>query len=300
MCPRRYRELMYKVVDGRASDAETAELRAHLSKCKSCTGIFERVRALDSLLREGMSERRFDGLWEQVSHRLRRRRVAWYIRVGAVAAAAALLLGFILFPLSSTIRTPAFAEGRLLLEHEGSVAKVPSGTALPEGAVVRNPGEGVVSLKTRKGSRLFLGVESALRLLEDEKHFSVCLLSGQIRVKVNHEPLKVVCNGVEVSVCGTDFVVRRYGAGIEVEVFEGKVEFKAEGKVVYLKAGETGFARWGQAPFKPERQTQLKKPSLPLTAHLPEKPVSLSPQGKPPTPLDLPVPKPPRPNEEQD
>jgi len=295
MCPERFRELMYKVVDGRATEAEAAELKEHLASCRVCAAVFERVRILDSLLREGMSSRGFEGVWDNVRRRVRARRLVWYLRVGAVAAAAAVLIGFLIFPLPGA-HAVAVAESRLLVEQDGAVCEVEPGAQLPVGAIVRNTTRKVAVLRTARGSHVMLGVGSALRLL-DERVFSVYLLSGQVRVKVNDEPLKVVCGGVEVSVCGTDFVVRRYGAGVEVEVFEGKVRFEAAGKEVYVGAGEIAFARWEQAPFKPERQPRLRRPSIPLNAELPEKPVSLSPQGKPPAPLDLPVPKPKRPKE---
>ena len=298
MCPNRYRELMYKVVDGTASEEETAELRSHIAECDVCRGLFERVRLLDSLLREGMSGRRFDGVWERVRGRMRVRRVAWYVKLGAVAAAAAVVISLLILPFGSS-HAVAVAESDLLVEYEGVIKKAGAGEALRAGAVVRNSGGSPVSFRTRRGSHLILGVESALRLLEGAR-FGVCLLSGQVRVKVNHEPFSVVCNGIEVSVCGTDFVVRRYGAGVEVEVFEGRVRFEAAGKMVFLEAGETGFARWGCPPFKPKRGKSVRGPSVPLNMPLPERPVSLSPQGRPPAPLDLPVPKPPRPPQAQD
>ena len=296
MCQSRYRELMYKVVDGTASEDEVAELQAHVARCKGCAALFERVKLLDSLLREGMRGRRFEDGWERLAGRIRARRVVWYVRAGVVSAAAAVLLAFFLILPSATPPAVAFAEGDLIVEHDGEVVKVKAGETIPEGAVVRNGNGKVVSVKTPKGSRIFLGVGSAFRLV-DQKLWQVGLLSGQVRVKVNKEPFCVVCNGVKVSVCGTDFVVRRYGAGVEVEVFEGRVRFESAGKVVFLKAGDMGFARWGAPPFIPSRTSTAKRPSVPLEEPLPQKPVSLSPQGKPPAPLDLPVPKPPRPEE---
>ena len=296
MCQRRYRELMYKVVDGTASEGEVGELQAHVARCEACAALFERIKLLDSLLREGMRSRRFDGGWGRLAGRIRARRVVWYVRAGVVSAAAAVLLAFFLIFPSTTPPAVAFAEGDLIVEHNGEVVRVKAGERIPEGAVVRNGNGKVVSVKTPKGSRILLGVGSAFRLV-DHKLWQLGLLSGQVRVKVDKEPFSVVCNGVRVSVCGTDFVVRRYGAGVEVEVFEGRVRFESAGKAVFLKAGDMGFARWGAPPFVASHTPAVKHPSVPLEKPLPRKPVSLSPQGKPPAPLDLPVPKPTEPED---
>lgn len=295
MCKARYRELMYKVVDGTASEAETAELQEHVAGCSRCAALFERIKLLDSLLREGMRGRRFEGGWERLARRIRARRVARYAGAAVASAAAALLLAFSLILPSTTTHPVALAEGELIVEHNGETVKVKSGDEIPEGAVVRNSRRRVVSIRTPKGSRILLGVGSAFRLV-DHKLWRLRLLSGQIRAKVNGEPFSVVCNGIEVRVCGTDFVVRRYGAGVEVEVFEGRVSLKSAGKVVLLKAGDTGFARWGAPPFVAVRSNAAKRPSVPLENPLPRKPVSLSPQDKPPAPLDLPVPRPAEPD----
>jgi len=286
---------MYKVVDGTASEAETAELQEHVAGCSRCAALFERIKLLDSLLREGMRGRRFEGGWERLARRIRARRVARYAGAAVASAAAALLLAFSLILPSTTTHPVALAEGELIVEHNGETVKVKSGDEIPEGAVVRNSRRRVVSIRTPKGSRILLGVGSAFRLV-DHKLWRLRLLSGQIRAKVNGEPFSVVCNGIEVRVCGTDFVVRRYGAGVEVEVFEGRVSLKSAGKVVLLKAGDTGFARWGAPPFVAVRSNAAKRPSVPLEKPLPRKPVSLSPQDKPPAPLDLPVPRPAEPD----
>ncbi|RKY15280.1 MAG: hypothetical protein DRP63_07160 [Planctomycetota bacterium] len=291
MCEARYRELMYKVVDGTASEAEVAELQEHVAGCCRCAALFERIKLLDSLLREGMRSRRYEGGWERLAGRIRARRVLRYAGAAAVSAAAALLLAFSLILPSTAPHPVAFAEGDLIVEHNGEAVKVKAGDRIPEGAVVRNSSGRVGGVKTPKGSRILLGVGSAFRLV-DHKLWRLRLLSGQIRAKVNDEPFSVVCNGVEVRVCGTDFVVRRYGAGVEVEVYEGSVSFESAGKAVLLKAGDTGFARWGAPPFVSVRSSAVKRPSVPLEKPLPQKPVSLSPQGKPPAPLDLPVPRP--------
>jgi len=296
VCQARYKELMYRVVDGTASEGEVAELQAHVAGCKGCAALFERIKLLDSLLREGMRSRRFDGGWGRLVRKIRARRVVWYVRAGVVSAAAAVLLAFLLILPSTTPPAAAFAEGDLVVERNGEAVKVNAGERIPEGAVVRNGKQKVVSVKTHRGSRIFLGVGSAFRLV-DHKLWRLRLLSGQVRVKVNDEPFSVVCNGVEVRVCGTDFVVRRYGAGVEVEVFEGRVRFESAGKEIFLKAGDMGFARWGAPPFVHSHTSAVKRPSVPLEKPLPQRPVSLSPQGKPPTPLDLPVPKPTEPDD---
>lgn len=101
------------------------------------------------------------------------------------------------------------------------------------------------------GSRVELNTNSRLRVKYDPKARRIIMESGEAYFDVAHQPARpfiVQVGDREVSALGTEFVVRRDGAGVSVTLLEGRVAVSSVSKV----AREPGVST--------PRQVQVLKP----------------------------------------
>ncbi len=301
----RAKTLMMAMLGGASVDADRRAFEAHLAGCESCRREFQSHRFVDALVSSALAGRRFDDLVGPISNACRRRvlRLPIFRAAGAVAVAAALLL--LLLPLGGTSGPGVVSVARvggLVVKDGGTWRLVRDGESLRDEQVVVNRGDEPAAIATPRGSAVVLRKNCGVRVRRDRDGCVLELVGGELFASVNHEPFKVVCDGVEVAVKGTKFWVRRFVAGVEVVVEEGVVECRTALGEVEVSAGQRTLVRHGYVPETPAAADvePVVGWAKPVAAAVVLKRGGEPAVERPPAALDMPVRKPPRPASEEE
>lgn len=262
-CPSRRR--LFEHLDGRLSGVDAKILGLHLETCDRCGSAFERAARVRGALRDlgdkapapPAENLQTEGrLMQAVAERgTPRGAVQWWWL--PATAAAALLVGFLVFPrlrgaddpdVSGAPVAGAVAEGpgaraggpvatvvgtrggAVAGPSAGALEKARAGDVLGPGFVVRCPADCETKIDLASGGVLVLHADTEV-VLPSATDGLVLMAAGVLRVSVVPRPEGKRPFGVETPVArveaiGTEFeVTHRSEEGTSVEVFEGRVRF---------------------------------------------------------------------------
>lgn len=249
-------------VDGELDARARAELESELLTDPELVARLERLKELDSGLRELYADER-EAAGEVSADRFAARgrsrpwaRLPWLLL--PFAAAAGLLLGLSLGRSGSRApkgtlsaegapADPAYAAvatlatGPFLVEDGALPAREGrAGEFLPPGTRVSAPAGVRLALMLADGSELRIDRGSSLTLTGSRR---LELAGGRVWSRVvPGAPFRITCGAAEVEVHGTELEVARAGEDASLQLFQGSAELRAGGAARLLAAGEQ--ARW--------------------------------------------------------